>query len=86
MNAWREISDEDLAELRLHMLDCSALSREAIDQVRGEFGIASVKALKTLARHLQRPPTQKEADLLHAQLVGWFNAERIPLMTPEIVH
>jgi len=83
---WRQISDDEHLALRPYTLDCSALSAAARNQVRCEFNEASAKALTALVIALRRPPTQAECDTLRAALVRWFNAERIPLMRPEIVH
>ena len=80
--SWREVSSEELRRA----LDCSALSREAGNRVRGEFKAASIRAITVLAQHLGRAPSQTEADWIHAKLVDWFNEERIPLIVPGVVH
>lgn len=83
---WRQLSDDEERDFRRSALDCSNLSTEGCEQVRQEFRASGAQALKTLANHLGRCPTQAEADEIHAKLAQWFNEERIPLLAPGTVH
>ncbi len=78
--AWRAMSDDEVRALAPFTLHVEGLTDEAVEQVRREYIEMLVRSVRQFVHHLDRVPSQQEAEMLAKAVVQYLNSVMIALL------